>query len=43
MREMTQSRRSSEKREVKDDLLTSLIEASESDFDGYEKLSDQEV
>lgn len=43
MKEMVQSRRTSGKRELKDDLLTSFLGASEGDFDVYEKLSDSEV
>ncbi|CAL1699490.1 unnamed protein product [Somion occarium] len=43
MMDMINSRRSSEKKEDRDDLLTSLLDASEGDFDGFAKLTDREL
>lgn len=41
--EMINSRRSSQAKEVNHDLLSGLLDASESDFDEYSKLTDREL
>lgn len=43
MMEIINSRRSPETKEVKHDLLSGLLDASEGDFDEYSKLTDREL
>ena len=43
MQEMIASRRTGEHKEARDDLLSGLLDACESDLDGSSKLTDREL